>query len=371
MGRMPRVTIITPTFNHAGYIGEAIDSVLAQTFGDWEMLVVDDGSTDGTGDVVARYDDPRIRLFRKANGGIMRLHEGYNLALGEARGDLIAILEGDDYWPPDKLAFQVPEFDDPAVVLVSGYAHVVDDEHHDRGTVPPHLMPEDVRLNRPVGAATRAMILPFSLNFTFPVATMMRRSALERIGGFQQPSDLPLVDYPTMLAMSLEGEFRFVERNCGYWRRHPASTTTSRFPDILNGCYRESMRVAQDEGGRIGLTAAEIDAAEMHWEQFQSLRCSYMGRMLAKKRRYKDASRAFRLGNTFRRSRTNRQMATLAARFTDLHLPVEWLFWLAHPTFSGNLLEGASTLGGDPLVRVTDVDLPWPMYRRGSSAPTE
>ena len=112
------VSIITPTYNHEKFIGACLDSVRAQTDPDWEMIVVDDGSTDRTGDLVAAAAaaDPRIRHVRQPNKGLARLGETYNEALRLARGDLVAILEGDDFWPPHRLAVQRPAFDDPAVV---------------------------------------------------------------------------------------------------------------------------------------------------------------------------------------------------------------------------------------------------------------
>jgi glycosyltransferase involved in cell wall biosynthesis len=63
------VTVMMPAYNAAGFIGEAIDSVLAQSYANWELIVVNDGSTDATAGIVARYDDPRIRLITQPNGG--------------------------------------------------------------------------------------------------------------------------------------------------------------------------------------------------------------------------------------------------------------------------------------------------------------
>ena len=75
---MPRVSIVLPTFNRAALIGRAIESVLAQTVDDWQLVVVDDGSTDDTATVVASFDDPRIEYVRRPNGGEL-LEHGRNL----------------------------------------------------------------------------------------------------------------------------------------------------------------------------------------------------------------------------------------------------------------------------------------------------
>jgi glycosyltransferase involved in cell wall biosynthesis len=110
---LPRVSVIIPAYNAARFLPQAIDSVLAQTFGDVELLVVDDGSTDETPAVVARYDDPRVRYLRHArNRG---LPAARNTGIRHARGELIAFLDADDYWLPEKLAVQVEALRDPAV----------------------------------------------------------------------------------------------------------------------------------------------------------------------------------------------------------------------------------------------------------------
>lgn len=100
---MPSVSVIVPSLNQGQFIGEALDSVLAQTFRDFEVIVVDGRSTDGTAGVVARYGDP-IQFFRQSGKGISRAK---NQALERARGKYIAFLDADDAWYPQKLARQV------------------------------------------------------------------------------------------------------------------------------------------------------------------------------------------------------------------------------------------------------------------------
>src|SRR5688500_377534 len=97
--KSPLVTIVTPAYNQKRYIAECVESVLAQTYPHWEQIVVDDGSTDGTPEIVESYRDPRIRCIRLPHRGLAALGESYNTALAAARGELVAILEGDDLWP--------------------------------------------------------------------------------------------------------------------------------------------------------------------------------------------------------------------------------------------------------------------------------
>ena len=106
----PAVSVVLPTYNGAtrGFLGEAIDSVISQSDADFELLIVDDGSTDATEQFCARYlTDPRIRYVRKANGG---LASARNAGIREARAELICFLDDDDVWKPHKLAMQRKAF---------------------------------------------------------------------------------------------------------------------------------------------------------------------------------------------------------------------------------------------------------------------
>jgi len=98
-----KISVTIPTFNRAHLLGSAIDSVLRQTYRNFEIIVIDDGSTDGTEQMVARYGD-KVRYFRQPNGG---LGVARNAGLDRATGDCIAFLDSDDYWFDFKLELQV------------------------------------------------------------------------------------------------------------------------------------------------------------------------------------------------------------------------------------------------------------------------
>ena len=99
------VSIIMPSYNTARFIEETIDSVLAQTYTNWELIIVDDCSTDDTDAVVARYEDPRIRYLKNEKNSGAAVSR--NRALREAKGRWIAFLDSDDLWTPDKLQKQI------------------------------------------------------------------------------------------------------------------------------------------------------------------------------------------------------------------------------------------------------------------------
>jgi hypothetical protein len=135
---------------------------------------------------------------------------------------LVAILEGDDTWPATKLEDQLPLFDDPGVVLAYGSAGLMDEDGHVYARHR-HAPRGKVGRNDPVGT-----ILPALVNVTFIVAAtvMVRRAALERIGGFVQPAGIPYVDHPTWLRLATTGRFAKSSSVLGYWRRYARQVTT-------------------------------------------------------------------------------------------------------------------------------------------------
>ncbi len=104
MHLMTCVSVIIPTHNRAGVLGRAVASVLAQTWADLELIVVDDGSTDGTAEVLAGFDDPRLTGMRQENKGVSAAR---NRGIAASRGEYIALLDSDDSWMPDKLHKQL------------------------------------------------------------------------------------------------------------------------------------------------------------------------------------------------------------------------------------------------------------------------
>jgi len=241
---MARVSVITPTFRHAAFVGDCVRSVLSQSEPDWEMIVVDDGSDDGTADIASSFGDDRITVVRREHRGIFGLGAAYACAVARATSPLIAVLEGDDTWPAHKLEAQLAAFDDPAVVLAYGAAGLIDEHGHEYGTY--RYAPRGrVAANEPIGSILPALV---RVNFIVAPTAMVRRAALDRIGGFFQPPGIPYVDHPTWLRLARVGTFARSTRVLGSWRRHSRQVTTRAWFDPL-----------PDREPYLDLVAAEAD----------------------------------------------------------------------------------------------------------------
>jgi glycosyltransferase involved in cell wall biosynthesis len=216
-----RVSIITPVYNAEKFIERCIRSVLAQTYTDWEMLIVDDGSTDRTPSIVRQFHDPRIIYIPLPHRGIASLAETYNTALARARGDLVAILEGDDEWPAEKLSLQVPAFREQDVVLSWGRGVIIDEAGRRSGYWP---VKRQFQRDIPMSELFRVLA---RWNVLSPAVTvMLRKSALIAIGGFQMAGSRLFVDLPTWLhvAAMLRGRARYVDADLGLYRIHTTNT---------------------------------------------------------------------------------------------------------------------------------------------------
>jgi glycosyltransferase involved in cell wall biosynthesis len=209
---MPTVSVIVPAYNVSAYIGAAVDSALAQTYRDIEIVVVDDGSTDGTAAIVASRlsRDDRIRLVRKPNGG---LSSARNAALAVARGEFIALLDGDDLWHRRFLEEQLTVFGErPDVALVTGNAFYLGGA----------LDGEPVR-PVPDGRHEPTLASILADEEAVFIMTVFRRTVFETIGGFDENLRTN-EDYDFWLRAAAAG-FRFArnDKPLGVYRRREGS----------------------------------------------------------------------------------------------------------------------------------------------------
>jgi glycosyltransferase involved in cell wall biosynthesis len=328
----PLVSIITTTYNHSRFIGKCVDSVLSQTYPHWEQIIIDDGSTDETGEIVCVYRDPRIRYEHQPNKGPFELAATYNRALELAKGDLIAILEGDDFWPLGKLSTQVPEFADPDVVLAYGEAVDVSaiGEEQKMASHTTRLrkqLPSKVLCNNPAGSATRHMLLAEGRSLVSPSTVILRRSALEMIGGFQGVPGLPLTDYPTFIELSLKGVFHYSPETLGYRRRHEESITVHHGRTIYEKVSEFTLQFLASHSEQVPLSAFELHSLEENWRGAEDKLHFSEGRALLLQGLWSDARRHFR--RAAKSSSSGVRLAAIAGVLCSwLHTDVEPLMKL-------------------------------------------
>jgi glycosyltransferase involved in cell wall biosynthesis len=212
---MAEVSVIMPAYNVAEYIGTAIESVQAQTVTDWELLIVDDGCTDDTVEVVKRYAaDPRIRLLHRENGGIAAAR---NTALRESTGRFLAILDSDDVWDPRYLATELEVFArHPDVDIVTGNGWFLGGRRHGTPARPwPDKRPQPT-LARILGDEEAIFIM-----------SVMRRRVYELVGEFDERLRSN-EDYDYWLRAAIAG-CRFLRNDepLSYYRRREDSISAS------------------------------------------------------------------------------------------------------------------------------------------------
>ena len=227
----PEVSIITLTYNHAKYIAECLDSVYRQSFQSWEQIIIDDGSTDGTWDIIQQYvqKDSRFRAYQQEHVGPFRMVETYNRALFHATGKLIAILEGDDSWPPHKLKTQTG-LHEPGIIFSYGRTLIIDENN---SIIRPYSNFEWD--DKPLPAQKLRMELLCRQAGIMPVSVMLDRDTLLSIGGFRSeriamPDGsfciFPSADYATFIRYLFnDGYVRRSNDVLGHWRQHTTQTT--------------------------------------------------------------------------------------------------------------------------------------------------
>ncbi len=209
----PRVSVVIPTYNSAKYLPQAINSVLQQTYSDYELIIINDGSTDNTPEVIQPYLElATVRYFSQENLGVSAAR---NRGLKEAQGELIAFLDADDIYFPDKLQAQVAMFDaHPNIGIVNSGFRVIKEDGEpimdvQRWQDIPDLTPEIWLLHKPV----------------LPSAMMYRKEWFDLVGGF---------DTELFSSEDVEVTLRMIAQGCQgmwlpkitiYYRRHEASVT--------------------------------------------------------------------------------------------------------------------------------------------------
>ncbi|MFM6290642.1 MAG: glycosyltransferase family 2 protein [Microcystaceae cyanobacterium] len=149
---MPTFSVIIPAYNIENYVAQALNSVLAQTFQDFEIILVDDGSFDHTISIIRQFTDPRVKLIQQENRGASSAR---NHGIRQSQGQYIAFLDGDDYWLPEKLERQLQHLESfPEVGVSFCRAAFIDDSGVPLGT---YQMPQLTDLDAPAFLRSNAI----------------------------------------------------------------------------------------------------------------------------------------------------------------------------------------------------------------------
>jgi len=189
---MPVVSVVMAAYNHGSYISFAIESVMSQSWTDWELIIVDDGSSDHTSDVVRPYlKDSRIAYCRQCNKGQA---SAKNIGIARSRGEYIAFLDADDVWYSDKLRQQLMLFDDPAVGVVHARRQLIGAD----GNI----------LEYKQRAIPRGNVLNhiFIDNFVCFSSSVVRKICFEKVGIFDESLRLG-IDFDRWIRMSARYKF--------------------------------------------------------------------------------------------------------------------------------------------------------------------
>jgi glycosyltransferase involved in cell wall biosynthesis len=217
IAEMPTVDVIMPTYNAAKYLSIAIESVMAQTFEDWRILIVDDGSTDNTAEIVSGFAKRlglKLEFIQQANGGPSRAR---NNAIGRSSADFLAFLDADDIWVPIRLSESLKCFEGrPQVGLTYGFVSRIDPQgdlidtfayrqKHGEGRIAPYIYSKTVDL---------------------PCATItIRRECIEAVGVFDETL-WATEDRDLWLRIAFKYEVALVPHIIALYRTSPYSLTT-------------------------------------------------------------------------------------------------------------------------------------------------
>ncbi|QHG15287.1 glycosyltransferase [Nostoc sp. ATCC 53789] len=211
---MPKVTVLMPVYNGEFYLREAIDSILSQTFQDFEFLIINDGSTDSTREIICSYDDPRIRLID--NDYNLGLTQSLNKGLKLAEGEFIARQDADDISEPERLVKQVDFLEThPKVALVGTWYKQIDTQGN--------LI---CKCQLPCDCTQIRWNTLFYSPFIHSAVMFQKSSVLEQIGFYNKVA-IHAEDYELWCRIALRLKIANLSDYLIQWRIHPSSVTAT------------------------------------------------------------------------------------------------------------------------------------------------
>jgi glycosyltransferase involved in cell wall biosynthesis len=216
----PKVSVVIPTYNRSNKVRKGVESVLAQSFTDLEVIVVDDGSSDGTEQTLKEAFGDRIRYYFQPNQGVSVAR---NRGIEEARGEWLAFLDSDDLWEREKLELQLKALERFGPECGACYTDVRFFNHSETRTMF-QLAEENYRHEESIGVNTdvlRLLVRPGGAGMVVCLSSFMaRKDAMKKIGGFD-PSLLYSQDSEFMFRLAIETSFCYVNRPLVSFDRSP------------------------------------------------------------------------------------------------------------------------------------------------------
>ena len=220
----PLVTVCIPTYNHGIYLEQALDSVLCQTYSNLEIIIVDNYSTDNTDEVLVKFDDSRIKIYKNNNYGSIAVSR--NLAVNKSSGEWVAFLDSDDWWKENKLEKCAHNFQLGIDLIYHDL--IIVDETIDRSQ---SMSIKSRKLEKPV---FKDLIIKGNTIATSSV--VVRKTILNKVNGMNESEEMfGIEDFNTWLKISQITEgFRHIPENLGF------STGAEAAGDVLvHELYRE------------------------------------------------------------------------------------------------------------------------------------
>lgn len=206
----PLISVVIPTYNHAHYLDHCLQSLLDQTYTNWEAIVVDNHSKDNTDEVVCRFPDPRITFFKIHNNGVIAASRNMGICL--ANGEWIAFLDSDDWWTPDKLQ-----------VCIDHAGNDVDLIYHKLkiNNKKPRLFQRNTIKSWQVRPPV-IIDLMVNGNAIATSSVVVRKLLLEKIGGIDENSNMVTAeDYNTWLRIAqVTDKFKYIPKVLGFYMLH-------------------------------------------------------------------------------------------------------------------------------------------------------
>jgi len=222
------ISVIMPAYNSEKYIAASIESVLAQTYLNWELLIVNDGSADKTEKIVKVYADKdfRIKYFYQQNAG---QGAARNLALANARGKYVAFLDSDDLWLPIKLEKQICYISESEADVIFSNGYII------HGDIIKAVGTLDFAIDNCLIFGDDAILRLISGNFIMILSVLVKRKCLDEVGGFNASRLIQNAeDYHLWLKLAANNnKFLYLNDKFFYYRYHPNQSTTNLYRSRL------------------------------------------------------------------------------------------------------------------------------------------